>query len=187
MIHPYPLQWPEGQPRSRTRVKSAFRAELPAAIKNVQTSIRLFAQDTGMTATAIVVTSNADLMGGTPKDTGVSVWFEWDGQQRCIAVDRYETIKANLQAIHHVLEARRTEMRHAGIEVVRSAFRGFIALPPPSSSPALTKATWWQVLGVAQDASPDAIQAAYKAKARIAKTDDERKALNIARDEGVSL
>jgi hypothetical protein len=31
----------------------------------------------------------------------------------CIAVDRYLTVEGNLQAIHHIIEARRTYARAA--------------------------------------------------------------------------
>jgi hypothetical protein len=47
---PYPLAWPEHQRRTATRVKSAFKVELATAQRNVLSSLRLFAQDTGTKA-----------------------------------------------------------------------------------------------------------------------------------------
>ncbi len=70
-----------------------------------------------------------------PKDAGVAVWFEWDKALRCIAVDRYDVIPQNVQAIHHLIEADRTKMRYGGLEIVRASFKGHIALPAPGGRP----------------------------------------------------
>jgi len=89
------------------------------------------------------------------------VWFVWDGEQRCIPVDRYTTPAANLQAVHHVLEARRVELRHGTLALVRATFRGFVvALPAPGAKP------WWAILGVSAEATSDEINTAYRALAR---------------------
>lgn len=178
---PYPLCWPDNIRRTKTSERSPFRTELPKAIKNVESSLRLFGSDTGKSITRVSVTSNVGLMGGTSSDTGVAVWFEWDGAVRCIACDRYLTVKDNLQAVHHVLEARRTEMRHAGLEMTRASFRGFT--PALLAGPVQTP--WHSVLGVKPTATKDEIAAAYKAKARdlAARGDDlQLKELNVARD-----
>ena len=184
MIPPFPLLWPEGHPRVKSRERSAFRTGFSQALKNVKDSLRLFAQDSGKALSQVQITSNASFLDEKPADPGIAVWFEWDGAMRCIAVDRYQTVAENLQAIHHVLEARRVELRHAGINMVRTTFRGFVAaLPAPGAAP------WWTILGVAQTASPDEITAAFKAKAReLGATGNEaaRTELNIARDKGLA-
>src|SRR5690606_36493533 len=90
----------------------------------------------------------------------------WDGEQRCIAVDRYEKIEHNVQAIHHIIEARRTELRHGGLNVVRQTFRGFTALPASKK--------WRQILGLDQPGqiiTKEAIQAAYRQRATSAHPD----------------
>jgi hypothetical protein len=131
-IPAYPLQWPDGLPRTERKASSQFRSSLSAALKNVKSSLELFAKDSGKQVTEIVLSSNVGgLDVGQPADTGVAAWFEWDGQQRCIAVDRYPKVEDNLQAIHHIIEARRTEMRHGGLHIVRQTFKGFTALPAP--------------------------------------------------------
>ncbi len=180
---PYPLAWPEGQRRTATREKSQFRTDLDRAIKNVRDSLRLFAQDSGRAMGAIEVTCNVSLMGGRASDPGVAVWFVWDGQTRCIAVDRYQTVAENLQAIHHVLEARRVELRHAGIEMARTAFKGFIALPAPPG-----KKAWYELLGVAPNASATEISEARKRLARVHHDDPSMmQAINVAHDEGMNM
>lgn len=130
-IPSYPLSWPDGLPRTERKASSQFRTTLNAALTNVRKSLEAFGRDSGKAASNISITSNVTLGERRPTDTGVAVWFDWDGQQRCIAVDRYPKPEDNLQAIHHVLEARRTEMRHGGLHVVRQTFKGFTALPAP--------------------------------------------------------
>lgn len=165
-IPAYPLQWPEGLPRTERRVTSAFKTGLIGALKNVQDSLRLFGADSGKQLTNVVISSNVTLGENRPADPGVSVWFDWDGAQRCIAVDRYPKPEDNLQAIHHILEARRTEMRHGGLHIVRQTFRGFTALPAPAGAKG-----WREVLGLTGQVTIDMIDAAYRKLAATAHPD----------------
>lgn len=126
----YPLAWPYNRPRSRKGGQSsAFRTQLPGALKNVKESLRRFGDDSGKKITGIIISSNCSLGISRPDDPGVAVYFVWNETQVCIAVDRYAKVEDNLQAIHHILEARRTEMRHGGIEIVKASFEGHKALP----------------------------------------------------------
>jgi hypothetical protein len=140
----YPLQWPEHIPRSKCREKSRFKTTLAAALKNVRHSIEAFGRDSGKAVSNIVLSSNVTLGNDRPPDPGVAAWFSWDGMSICIPVDRYLTAEENLQAIHHVLEARRTELRHGTLHLVRATFKGFTALPPPPG--AKPKRPWWEVM-----------------------------------------
>ena len=130
-IPPYPLQWPSTLPRTSKKASSQFRSKLSAAMNNVQDSLRRFATDSGQNVGDVVISSNVTLGVNNPQDTGVAVWFVWDDMQVCIAVDRYPKVEDNLQAIHHVIEARRTEVRHGGLHIARATFKGFQALPSP--------------------------------------------------------
>jgi hypothetical protein len=158
----YPLAWPDNIPRSSVTTGSAFKSTLAAALANVKKSLELFGKDTGKTVSDIVLSSNVGgLDPGKPTDAGVAAWFIWEGQLRCIAVDRYDKVEHNLQAIHHILEARRTEMRHGGLNIVRQTFKAFAALPAPKGRP-----KWFQVLGVPENADISLIEAEYRKKAR---------------------
>lgn len=158
---PYPLAWPDGLPRTERKATSQFRTSLSAAIGNVKKSLAAFGSDTGRAVSNVSVTSN---VGGIafedPKDTGVAIWFEWEGAQRCIAVDRYPKVQDNLQAIHHILEARRTEMRHGGLHIVRQTFKGFVALPAPEGAK-----PWREVLGLSGPVSAEDIDRAFRERA----------------------
>ena len=179
-VNSYPLAWPAGFPRTKTREKGQFRTSFDAARNNVVKSLKAFAADSRKQITDPVLSTNVDLMDRLKdNDPGVAVWFTWDGMQVCIPVDRYLNAASNLQAIHHILEARRVELRHGTLALVRATFQGFVALPAPRSP--------WDILGVNPGSSADAIQSAYRAKARDAHPDSGGSTaamaeLNAARD-----
>lgn len=158
-ITAFPLTWPSQFPRAKHTERGTFKTALPAALKNVQDSLRLFVQDSGKKLEGLVISSNVSLGDQKPADPGVAVWFTWDGMQVCIPVDRYQAVEANLQAIHHILEARRVELRHGTLALVRATFTGFKALPAPPGT------NWWEVLCVSRDAGAQAIAAAYRSLA----------------------
>ena len=183
-VSAYPLQWPVGWPRTKDRKPSQFRTQLNGALTNARTSLHAFGKDTGADTSGVVISSNVSLGVDAPADPGVAVWFSWNGELRCIAVDRYRTPAENLQAIHLVLEARRTEIRHAGVVMARASMAGFTAaLPSPGSK------HWSAVLGVGRDASLSEIEAAWRRLAaerhpdKPGGSDAEMADLNRARDE----
>ena len=183
----YPLTWPSQFPRKQYPEAGAFKTALPAALKNVQDSLRRFAADSGKKVDALVISSNVTLGTQKPADPGVAVWFTWDGLQVCIPVDRYRTVEANLQAIHHILEARRVELRHGTLALVRATFQGFVALPAPAS-----KRHWREVLGFGAGANPTAalVRERYRSRASSAHPDKggttaEMAELNQARDDAL--
>lgn len=145
----YPLSWPEGFPRSRLREKGTFKTTLHKATENVMGSLSRFARDSGKKISPPILSSNVTLGANRPEDPGVSIWFTWDGLSVCIAVDRYKSVEANLQAIHHIVEARRTELRHGTLALVRASLQGFKALPAPPK-----QASWRSVLGFPNGFAP---------------------------------
>lgn len=184
----YPLQWPDHIPRSRNREHSQFRTSYENARSNVIKSLRAFGTDSRKQITDAVLSSNMDLLNEKPSDPGVAVWFNWDGLSVCIPVDRYDTPAKNLQAIHHIIEARRVELRHGTLNLVRASLQGFKALPPPPGTK--PKRPWWDVLGVPATASKSQIEDNYRHKAKTAHPDaggsqEAMAELNAARDEGL--
>lgn len=165
----YPLAWPKDVPRSKLRSKSPFRVSLARSVSDLQDSLRLFGRDTGLPVKNVVISSNVTLGANKPSDPGVAVYFNWDGAQRCIAVDRFTEVEANVRAIYQILEGRRQEMRYGGLHIVRATFRGFVALPPPADD--LGPRPWREVFGVhgaieSNDAMRDFIETEYRRLAR---------------------
>lgn len=162
------LTWPATMPRTKTPVKSQFRTSLNGALSNVRDSLFSFSRDSGKKIDGLVISSNVTLGENKPTDPGVAVWFTWDGLSVCIAVDRYPRVEDNLQAIHHVIEARRTELRHGGLHIVRATFTGFAALPAPAAA-----RSWREVLGfhTTQQPGKSAIDNAWRELARKAHPD----------------
>jgi len=181
---PYPLHWPQGFKRALTRERGAFQTGYDRALGNVRTSLERFARDSGRRIVDPILSSNMNPLGGDKlSDPGVAVWFIWDGMQVCIAVDRYTTPASNLQAIHHILEARRTELRHGTLQLVRATLQGLTFLPAPKGK------HWRDVLRITSETVTRAdIESAYKARAEHGHPDkrggshDAMAELNVARD-----
>jgi hypothetical protein len=183
----FPLSWPHGFPRSKAPEKGQFKTTLAGALKNVDVSLVRFGSDSKKPVSAVVISSNVTLGVMRPTDAGVAVWFTWDGLQVCIPVDRYATVEANLQAIHHILEARRVELRHGTLALVRASFTGFKALPAPAGK------HWSDVLGLSLERLPKAgeVEQAYRQLASKAHPDkpggsnDKMAELNAARSDAL--
>lgn len=158
-ISPYPLAWPDNMPRTppARRVRSPFRTRYEQAVKNVTKSLQGFQKDSGLRIDNPVMSSNRDLMDRLKdNDPGVAVWFQMEGQWVAFGVDRFPDAASNIQAIHHIIEARRTELRYGGLAIVRQTFKSFLALPAPAGK------HWSDVLGVPRDAVREEINTAYR-------------------------
>lgn len=183
IITPYPLQWPQGVARTGAgkRIKSPFRTGYSKAVENVVRSLQGFQKDSGLRIDHPVLSSNVDLMGRLlDNDAGAAAWFMMDGQWVAFGVDRFNDTASNVQAIHHIIEARRVELRYGGLSIVRQTFKSFLALPAPAGT------HWSEILGVGRNASRDEIEAGYRSKARAAHPDtggstEEMAKLNAAR------
>jgi len=154
-VQGYPLHWPPGFPRATKREKSLFKTTLPGALRNVKDSLHRLAADSGQKLYLIAISSNVSLGMDKPSDPGVAVWFTWNNLTCCIPVDRYLRVEDNLQAIHHIIEARRVELRHGSLHLVQASFQGFKQLPPPNEP-------WHEVLGCDPDAPDTEVLLAYQ-------------------------
>lgn len=165
-----PLLWPAFQPRtpSYRRKRAPFRQTVHTARTNLEKQLER------MHATNVVISSNATLtkMGFIASvqrrldDPGVAVYFTRKGEDRCLAIDRFETLEDNLHAIGLSFEAIRGLERYGGEQLLDTMFTGLAALP------ATTSATgWWDVLAVDRHAPRDAIDAAFRAAIRAAHPD----------------
>lgn len=167
----FPLHWPPGMPRNKSRGTSRFKTTLPSALDNVDYELRRFGNDTGKRVENVMISSNYSLSTRNPTDGGVACYFRWDNIDCCIAVDRYERIEANLQAIALVIEAERTKARHGGLNIVRSSFRGYANLPPPKGPDGQLAPPWRHVLGVPEQGGIGDAETRYRALVKEAHPD----------------
>lgn len=181
-IPAYPLQWPEGWPRSRGRKSGQFgkqewkssgtgggykaKADITMADAMKRVKVELERLGVNVADDSIVSTNlKLNLSGlprgdqGEPSDPGVAVYFQKkSGPMRVIAIDAYYRVRDNLAAIAATLEAMRAIERHGGAQILERAFTGFAALAPPKK--------WWDVLECRQDASREVVEANFRRLAR---------------------
>lgn len=160
----YPLQWPEGWPRTTYADRSKFKTIFGTAMRELLKELDLLG------ATDVVISSNMRLRQdgmpyakqAQPDDRGMAVYFTLNGEQQCIPCDKWDRVEDNLQAIRLTVNALRGLERWGAKEMVDAAFRGFKALPDPGQSK-----PWHEVLGVPPTASKDEVAHAYKRLAKV--------------------
>lgn len=159
----YPLYWPMGRPRTPYRRQSAFRnSNVFVETKLVRKELELLG------AKNIIVSTNLMLRGDgipysgqkRPQDPGVSVWFDLKGVQHAFACDQWNLAEDNLRAIAKHVEAMRGQLRWK-VATAQEAFAGFKALPESAGGD-----PWWVTLGCAKTADREAVDRAFKIKAR---------------------
>lgn len=171
----YPLCWPAGWKRSKTRTRARFSSGehrwRPAAGGTGQTRYVHYTavsvadgvervlgelKRMGVGDWNVIISTNVRTKGDglpysnqkDPPDPGVAVyWKDRRGKQQCMAIDRYDRVADNLAAIAATLDAMRAIERHGGAEILERAFLGFQALPPPIQG----GRPWRDVLGFAED------------------------------------
>jgi len=180
MTQAYPLKWPDGWPRAKSRKGySAFQVSPETVMRSLWDNLRK------LRATGIVVSSNCKLRAdGLPyaedlkytghKDPGVAVYFQFLGKPMVMAQDAYNAPFANMRSLALAIDAMHAIERHGGGHMMQRSFDGFAALPPPGGTTGFQKKPWRVVLDMPIEAYgplPDDAQAAvaetrYKKLAR---------------------
>lgn len=204
MTQAYPLKWPEGWPRARSRKTARFgktenngsyNAKKDLTMEDAVKRVRYELERLGVKNIAddVVISTNLrlNLSGfprgdqGEPGDPGVAVYWQKPGApMKVMAVDAYHRVRDNVAAIAATLEAMRAIERHGGATVLERAFTGFTALAAPGSKP------WWEILNLTHDATKAQIELAYRTLARqrhpdYGGSDSMMAELNRARDEAL--
>lgn len=157
MTQAYPLQWPTGWPRTRTREDSRYRFKSKSGDgwhRPVTFDVarkKLCDELDRLGAKGLVISTNLPLRNdGYPRaaatwgnDPGVAIYFIFKKRQMAMACDRYDAPSANLRSLGLGIEAMRQLDRHGGGAMMERAFAGFAALPPPGY-----KRPWKDVLGL---------------------------------------
>lgn len=207
MTEKYPLAWPDGWGRSKSRKSANFgRSEMvhrEGASSYRQTkdltmddAVNRLAYELNRLGVNVVddsvISTNLRLnMSGRPRadqgepgDPGVAVYFQKKaGPMRVIAIDAYNRVRDNIAAIAATLEAMRAIERHGGAQILERAFTGFDALPPPPDP--------FKILGVTRSATKESVNAAWRAKVRAEAgphgSQNLLVELNVARDQVLKI
>ena len=169
-IDAYPLCWPVGRPRTRYPKRSRFETTFGLARDCLIQGIRMLGGVNPVFSTNIPLRRDGLPLANhrTPSDLGVAVYFTYRGRQMCLACDQWDKIQDNMHAIRKTIEAFRGIARWGTGDMMERAFTGFEELPASGQQ---AKRPWWQVLGVNQNASPQAIKEAYRSKAKACHAD----------------
>lgn len=134
MTDSYPLRWPPGVPRTKNPKRSRFDTPHSKAVKNLFKELRL------LKAKNPIISSNLETYTRGNReipyakqhveDSGVAVYFEYEGEQHCIPCDKWKKIGDNIHAVGKTVEAIRGIERWGTYEMMRATFQGFKALPP---------------------------------------------------------
>ncbi len=151
---PFPLQWPDNQPRTPppSRERARFKVTLVEAVEDLLVELDRMGDVHSVAITSDLPTrqDGLPLSSGSCDDPGVAVYFVHNGMERVFACDRWDRPAANIRAIGLTLQALRSVERWAASGMVTRVFEGFAALPAgeiapnPASTP--QKRTWREVL-----------------------------------------
>jgi hypothetical protein len=131
----YPLQWPAGRPRTDSWdiEQSRFDITFARARDGLSHQLELLGAINPVLSTNVQTKPDGMPYANRaePEDSGVAVYFEWEGQQMCFSCDKWEKVKENIHAIRKTVEALRGIARWGSGDMMQQAFRGFESLPAP--------------------------------------------------------
>lgn len=174
----YPLAWPAGWRRTQPSMRKTARFSKASETRmygsdrvSIAEGVNRTLDELGrmdMPKWNVIISTNVPTTrdgwprsdARAPEDPGVAVYFRDrnsnPGDEKCLAIDRYDRVADNLAAIAATLAAMRAIERHGGASIMERAFRGFVALPHEDVE------HWSTVLGVKPDASPHDVDQAYR-------------------------
>lgn len=185
MREPFPLQWPDGEPRrtagQRRRSRFGRRGQVgfSASLTKLRRQLDLLGALNAVVTSDLPVRRDGTPYAatGTVADPGIAVWFLLPDERgylraRVLACDRWLTHAENIIAIAHTIEAMRGVERWGVAGAVSRVFAGFTALPPgegalpPGEGAGPPGRTWREVLGGVWPAEVSAAELLAIAKTR---------------------
>lgn len=199
----FPLAWPMGRPRKKTRVRGQFSEgfEKSGGTKGNRSvtlstaAERLEDQVQRLGGILPILSTNVELrMDGRPRadrampaDPGVCVYFQLQGKPYAMACDTYTEVAQNVAALAAHIEAMRRQERY-GVATAAETLQAFQALPSPDHA-LPGRPPWRQTLGFPDgwpagysDEPAHDVQRRWRAKCIEAKGEAALADLNIARD-----
>lgn len=151
----FPLEWPMGWRRARTRRHGQFKSQ-GQWISTEDATRRLEREMARLGGKHAVLSTNVSLrLDGRPRsdekpaDPGVALYFTFKGKATVLACDTYTTVADNIAALAAHLDALRAIERW-GVGTIEQALAGYRALP------ADTAADWRSVFGFPKGSQPSA-------------------------------
>lgn len=143
-----PLYWPEGWKKTSLPTTSQFaNHSIAKATKFIIDELgRMDIGNWNVIISTDLRLRNDGLPYSTqrePENKGVAVWWKDNGEQRVIALDKYDRIADNMYAIGKTIEAMRGIDRWGGGEILNRTFAGFTSLPSPDR---VIERSWRDVL-----------------------------------------
>lgn len=169
----FPLRWPDGVPRAQAGTRSVngnFKMTFAAARDRLLDELRK------MGARYVVISTDVPLRrdglpyaDGDPKDPGVAVYFDLDGEQHVLACDRWDRVRMNTQALALTVDALRGLERWGSTDIMRRAFSAFEML----AAPIVTPRSWREVLDIRdwQTANMATVRESYRQLAKLCHPD----------------
>ncbi len=165
-ITAYPLCWPEGRARTKSRKQSAqYKASFQQAYSDALESLRLFKGYGVIVSTDVPLRRDgAPYADGNPVDPGVAVYFTRGKQQYAIECDLYDRVQWNMRAVGLAIDGMRAIERSGAQHIIDRAVSGFAQLPSGAGGP--VKRPWREVMNLEGFQAPGfvmkaGIEAAY--------------------------
>jgi hypothetical protein len=158
MTNAYPLNWPEGWPRTAHPSRSKFATDFVKARDHLANQLKL------MGARYVVISSNLQTRQdglpiakqAEPRDGGVAVYFERKGKQMVFACDKWDRARDNIRAIGMTIEAIRGMERWGASEMMERTFAAVEALEAPKPK------TWWTIMECPRETPVEALKIIYR-------------------------
>ena len=160
MIEAYPLHWPEGYQR-KFPVFSRFGKHTLYGVRTfLGEEVRRLDGKKLIISTNMRTRNDGEVYANAkePDDSGVAVYFDYNGAQRCLACDRFRKVWENTYAIGKTIEAMRGIDRWGVSEMLDRMFTGFAAIPEDAGK----TRPWHQVLDVDPGISADQLRRRYR-------------------------
>lgn len=182
MTQAYPLQWPEGWPRTaparRTYNWQLKRATVDGARRHLYNQLRMLGARSIVLSTSVPLRNDGEFyatMRPENGEVGVAVYFRLRDKPMAMARDAFDNIAQNMRSLGLAVEHLRGLERHGGSQMMERAFTGFSQLPPPGGMSA-PDVDWRSELGPFAEDMPNfeilaLAEARYRNKAKSTHSD----------------
>lgn len=172
-VDAFPLQWPDGWPRTKHRHDAPYKVQLGQARHELLASVRLLGAREVVISSNVPVRTDGLPYAGTPEriaDPGVAVyWTTGKGEPKVMACDRWLRPRENVRAIGLAIDGLRAIQRAGATQILDRAYTAFAALPVAAGATVLR--SWREVLGLAGVFTREQLEARFRELAKTAHPD----------------